>query len=228
VVIGKVSPDKARATIEKYFGSWRAIGPKPNVDLPVAPPNRPATIAVPDESRVQDSVALAHTLALNRANPDFYALQLGDSVLAGGFYSARLSIDLRKNAGLVYSVGASLQVGRTRGAYLVQYASDPQNVEQAQAIVANDIRAMQTALVPEDELDRSKTMMLRKIPLGESSISEIAQGLLARSDLDLPLDEPWRAAARYVALTPEDVRAAFAKWLRPDDFVRVSQGPAPK
>jgi zinc protease len=71
-------------------------------------------------------------------------------------------------------------------------------------------------------------MMLRKIPLGESSISEIAQGLLARSDLDLPLDEPWRAAARYVALTPEDVRAAFAKWLRPDDFVRVSQGPAPK
>lgn len=228
VVIGKVSPDKARATIEKYFGSWRAIGPKPNVDLPVAPPNRPATIAVPDESRVQDSVALAHTLALNRANPDFYALQLGDSVLAGGFYSARLSIDLRKNAGLVYSVGASLQVGRTRGAYLVQYASDPQSVEKAQAIVANDIRAMQTALVPEDELDRSKTMMLRKIPLGESSISEIAQGLLARSDLDLPLDEPWRAAARYVALTPEDVRAAFAKWLRPDDFVRVSQGPAPK
>lgn len=228
VVIGKVSPKTAKSTIEKYFGSWRASGPKPNVDLPVAPPNRPGAIAVPDESRVQDSVALAQTLALNRANPDFYALELGDSVLAGGFYSARLSIDLRKNAGLVYSVGASFEVGRTRGAYLVQYASDPQNVEKAQGIVAGDIKTMQTTLVPEDELDRSKTMMLRKIPLGESSVEEIARGLLARSDLDLPLDEPWRAAERFIALTPEEVRAAFAKWLRPDDFVRVSQGPAPK
>ena len=38
-------------------------------------------------------------MAMKRSDPDYYALVLGNSVLGGGFYSARLSIDLRKNAG---------------------------------------------------------------------------------------------------------------------------------
>ncbi len=37
-----------------------------------------------------------------------------------------------------------------------------------------------------------------------------------------------RAAHRYVKLSAGEVRAAFAKWLRPDDLVQVSQGPVPK
>ena len=107
---------------------------------------------MPDESRVQDNVVLAQTLALNRADPDYYALELGSSVLGGGFYSTRLSIDLRKNAGLVYSVGSELQVGRTRGNYFVQYASDPQNVSKAADIVNREIVSMQTTPVPDEEL----------------------------------------------------------------------------
>lgn len=228
VVIGRITPETARATVEKYFGGWTASGPKPNVDLPVTPPNGTAAIAVPDASRVQDSVVLAHNLAINRADPDYYALQLGNSVLGGGFYSARLSIDLRKNAGLVYSVGSSFQIGRTRGTYLVQYASDPQNVTKAAAMVVNDIKAMQSAPVSDDELLRSKMLLLRQIPLGEDSLADIARGILGRRELDLPLDEPARAARRFIDLTPAEVQAAFKKWLRPDDLVRVTQGPEPQ
>jgi len=51
--------------------------------------------------------------------------------------------------------------------------------------------------------------------------------MLARSTLGLPLDEPVLAARRYVKLTAEDVRAAFKKWIRPDDLVQVTEGPAP-
>ena len=113
VVIGKITPEAARATIEKYFGAWKAVGPKPPTDLPVAPLNKPSVIAVPDASRVQDTVILGQTLSFTRADPDYYALALGNAVLSGGFYSSRLSDDLRKDAGLVYSVGSYLQVGRT-------------------------------------------------------------------------------------------------------------------
>ena len=228
VVIGKISPAEARGTIEKYFGDWKATGPKPEVDLPLAALNLPNSIAVPDQSRVQDSVVLAQNFWLNRAHPDFYALQLGNSVLGGGFYSARLSIDLRKDAGLVYSVGSQLQVGRTRGNYYVQYASDPQNVGRAQAIVVRDIKAMQTTPVPDDELALSKMLILRQIPLSEASIPDIARGMINRAELDLPLDEPWRAARRIIDLKPADVQAAFKKWMRPNDFVRVTQGPTPQ
>ena len=51
---------------------------------------------------------------------------------------------------------------------------------------------------------------------------------LGRSLIGLPLDEPVRAAERYAKLTAPDVRAAFAKWVRPKDLVEVTQGPPPK
>ena len=228
VVIGKINPDQARATIERYFGSWTASGPKPPTDLPTTPPNGPGVVAVPDDSRVQDVVVLAQNLNLTRADPDYYPLQLGNALLGGGFYSTRLSIDLRKNAGLVYSVGSMLQAGRTRGVYLIEYACDPANVSKAAVIAVQEIKTMQTAPATADELVRIKAMLIRQIPLGEASVDEIAHGMVGRADLDLPLDEPTIAARRYVELGAKEVQAAFAKWMRPADMVRVTQGPAPQ
>jgi zinc protease len=228
VVIGKVTPQQALSTVSKYFGSWSATGPAPQIDLPSVPPNRSSLLAVPDDSRVQDEVLLAQTAALTRSDPDYYALELGSSVLGGGFYSTRLSIDLRKNAGLVYSVDSELQAGRTRSVYMVHYACDPKNVSKAQQLVVRDLKAMQTTLVEEDELIRSKALLLRQIPLDESSIEDLAHGFLQRRDQNLPLDEPTRAAQRYIALTPAEIRSVFQKWVRPDDLVRVTQGPTPQ
>jgi zinc protease len=121
-----------------------------------------------------------------------------------------------------------LQAGRTRGAYLIEYACDPANVSKAADIVVREIKGMQTAPATPDELVRIKAMLIRQIPLGESSVDEIAHGLVGRADLGLPLDEPTIAARRYVELGANDVQAAFAKWMRPGDMARVTQGPAPQ
>jgi zinc protease len=228
VVIGNVTPERARAAVEKYFGAWKGEGERPPIDLPLAPPNKPSVVAVPDESRVQDTVLLGQTVAITRSDPDYYALELGNAVLGGSFYSTRFSVDLRKNAGLVYSVGSNVNAGRTRGNYFVQFASDPENVSKASDLIVRELKRMQDEPVSTDELKRVKALMLRQIPLGESSIGRIARGLAGRWDLDLPLDEPTLAARRYIALGPVEIQAAFKKWIRPDDLVRISQGPAPR
>jgi zinc protease len=228
VVIGKVTPQQARSVVEKYFGSWKATGPKPPTDLPQVPPNRPDVVAVPDSSRVQDIVVLAQTLPLTRSNPDYYPVQLGNAVLGGSFYSTRLSIALRKQSGLVYSVDSTLEAGRTRSAYLVEYACDPPNVTKAAAMVRREIADMQRTPVGDEELLRVKELLVRQIPLGESSVDEIAGGMIGRIDLGLPLDEPTIAARRYIELGPAQIEAAFRKWMRPADLVRVSEGPSPR
>ena len=228
VVIGHVTPDEATAVVAKYFSAWKAVGAKPETDMPTAPPNRAATMAVPNASRVQDDVTLAETLGMNRFSPDYYALELGNHVLGGGFYATRYYRDLREKGGLVYTVLSSFNVGRTRGIYEVHYGCDPPNVSKAHSIVARDLRDMQQAPPTEHELEEAKALLLREIPLSESSVNTIAGGMLSRATMGLPLDEPIRAARHYVALTPEDVRAAFAKWMRPDDLVQVTQGPAPQ
>jgi zinc protease len=228
VVIGKVTPERAKAVMERCFGAWRATGPQPNTLLPPVPPNLPASVAVPDASRVQDKVILAETLGLTRSNPDYYALTLGNHVLGGGFYATRLYRDLREERGLVYFVEVDLNADQTRALYSVEYGCNPANVSKARGVVAHDLQEMLRVPVDQDELRQAKAMLLKKITLAEASLANIAQGLISRTTLDLPLDEPTLAARRLVALTPEQVKAAFAKWLRCDDLVQVTQGPPPQ
>jgi zinc protease len=228
VVIGKVTPDQAKAVIEKYFGEWKATGPKPETDLPPVPRNKSAFHVVPDRTRVQDEVTLGQTFALTRQDADYYPLQLGLNVLSGAFYSTRLYRDLREKTGLVYSVGAELQSSKTRSVFAVSYACDPPNVAKARALVERNLQDMQTKPVTPEELLQAKTLMLRGIPLSEASTHGIASGLLERSVRDLPLDEPIRAARRYRELTAADVQAAFSRWLKLDDLAQVVLGPEPK
>jgi zinc protease len=228
VIIGKLTPEHARAVIEKYFGQWNASGAKPDTDLPPAPRNKASETAVPDRSRVQDEVTLGQTFELKRQDDDYYALQLGLQVLSGGFYASRLYQDLREKSGLVYSINAQLQSSKTRSVFAVSYACDPPNVAKARSLVERNLRDMQTKPVTSTELEQAKVLLLRNIPLSESSIHSIAGGLLDRSLRDLPLDEPISAAKRYAALTDADVQAAFSKWLKLEDLAQVVLGPNPK
>jgi len=228
VVIGNVNPSEAKEVVAKYFSGWKATGPKPDVTLPPVPPNKLSNTVVPDASRVQDQVTLSETIGLTRSNPDYYALELGNHILGGGFYATRFYQDLRENTGLVYYVSSSFDVGKTRAFYTVNYGCDPPNVEKARAIVIRDLKAMQTTLPAPHELLQAKAMLLREIPLSESSLNSIAGGLIHRAANNLPLDEPTVAAHHYEKITAEQVKAAFSKWLRPDDLVQVIEGPNPQ
>ena len=226
VVVGNVSPERAKEIVQRSFGAWRAEGDPPQVELPPVPPSGASSTAVPDASRVQERVMLAETLAIRRSDPDYEALELGNAVLGGGFLASRLYHDLRERAGLAYYVGSSFEVGRTRALYMASYACDPPKVSRARAIIERDLRDMQTTPVDARALRQAKALLLKRIPLAEASVDSIAGGLLERVSLGLPLDEPHRAAARYAALDAAQVRAAWAKWLRVDALAQVSVGPA--
>ena len=227
VVIGDVEPDAARRIIGKYFGGWKAHGPKPQTLLPPVGPNGPSDTTVPDSSRVQDKVTTAQTVGVRLSDPDYDTLVLGNHVFGGDSFATRLYRALRVNSGLVYYVFTGFQVSQSRGLFMVEYACDPPNVSKVRTIITRELQTMRTSPVGAEELRRAKALLLRRIPLGESSEDRIAKGLLYRSTHDLPLDEPMIAARRYVKLSAAQVEAAYARYIRPDDLVQVVQGPAP-
>jgi zinc protease len=228
VVIGDVTPADARAVIEKWFGDWKATGDKPNTTLPAVPLNKSSAATVPDAQAVQDSVTLAEQVDVNRFDPDYYPLQLGNHVLGGGFYATRLYHDLRQVAGYVYNVDVAMGASETRANYTVTYGCDPPNVSKAKGLIIRDLEQMRTQNVSDAELHQAKALLLRSIPLGESSEEAVAGGLLGRAEIGLPLDEPIVAAKKYSALTADDVKAAFAKHIQPDNLVQIVRGPAPQ
>jgi zinc protease len=228
VVIGDVTADEARAVIEKWFGDWKAAGAKPDTTLPSIPVNNSSAVNVPDPERVQDDVILAEQLGINRFDPEYYPLQLGNHVLGGGFYATRLYHDLRQVAGYVYTVDVSLNASETRASYSVDYGCDPKNVSKARDLIVRDLTQMRTVDVTDGELHQAKALLLRQIPLSNSSEEQLAGGLLARAVMGLPLDEPVRAANKYLQLTADDVKNAFAKEIRTDNLVQIVRGPAPQ
>jgi zinc protease len=228
VVIGNVTPARARSVIEHNFGTWKSRGPKRSIFQAPVPTNQPSNTEVPNASRVQADVTLAETVPVPRSNSDYYTLNLGNQVLGGAIYASRLSRDLRENNGLVYSVSSTFEADPTGASYIINYGCDPGNVSRARAIVERDLKEMQTSMVPEERLNLAKVELLQQIPLSESSVGSIAEGLISRTRDELPLDEPAVAARMYLKLTPHQVQAAFAKWIRPYDLVQVTEGPNPK
>lgn len=228
VVIGDVTPAEARTVVEKWFGDWKAVGPKPETTLVAIAVNKPTAANVADAQSVQDSVTLAEQIDLNRFDPDYYPLQLGNHVLGGGFYATRLYHDLRQVSGYVYNVDVGMQATKTRATYEVTYGCDPDKVSKARALIQRDLGQMRSTPVSAEELHQAKALLLRQLPLAEASQNAVAGGLLGRAVIGLPLDEPFRAATKYVALTAEDVQTAFAHKIRLDDFVQVVRGPTPQ
>jgi zinc protease len=112
--------------------------------------------------------------------------------------------------------------------YTVSFGSDPDKVAAASAIVVRDLKQMQRAPVSDSDLKRAKGILLRQIPLGESSFRAIGGQLLSLSMEGKPLDAMTIAGQHYLKLGAKDVQQAYAKHIRPDAFVTAMKGPAPK
>jgi zinc protease len=228
VIVGDVTPAAARAAVDATFGGWQAEGPKPNIYPPPVPPNKTASAVIPATGRVQSQVTLAETLPLSYRDPDYPLLQLLNTVLTGGFYASLLFHDLRELHGYVYTVDSSLTAGRNRSVFSVSYGADPKNVARAARLVTDDLVALQRKPLAADRLLRAKALVIGQLPVSRESYEGLAGQLLGYASTGRPLDQDRLTAQAQLGATPERIRAAFAKWIRPADLVRVVQAPAGK
>ncbi|WP_097459568.1 M16 family metallopeptidase [Mangrovitalea sediminis] len=228
VVVGKITTAEAKKVVEADFGQWKAHGPKPKTSYPAVPPNKPGELHVPDSSASQDSVQLAQTVDVTYNDPTHYALQLGNQVLGGGFYASWLYRDLRDQSGLVYSVDTGFDFNKHRSTYSVSYGCDPKNVSKARALIVRDLKRLQDKPVPANDMERAKGLLLRMIPLSESSFGAIGGQLLQLSLEGRPLDAVHIAGEHYLHLTAKAVQMAFKQHVRPAAFVTAVKGPTPQ
>lgn len=219
VVMGRIDPAAARALIEKYFGAWKSVGPRPNLDYAPVPPSAPADVFVADPVRQQDEVVMAETLPLTYNDPDHYALRLGNGFLGGDSFASPLYRELRVTRGLVYSVGSSTGFGRTRSQFYLTFGADPSKVNQAKQLAVQVVKDMAERPMSEQELHLAKAQGLREIELGNQSASDIAEGWLAYSEENLSLNRLFEIARAYEGLNAAQVQAAFRKYI---DTARLS------
>lgn len=227
VVVGNVTPEAARVAVERDFGAWHAAGPPPATQLPALPLNPPGEVRLPLPIG-QDSVKFQQIVPVDRSAPLLYPLLLGNAILGGGSLGpeqSRLFRDLRQNAGLVYSIDSRLSPRRRHYQFSIEFACLPSNQSRIASLVDAEIARMKTQPVGDFELALAKASIVRQTQIADSSVGAIGGELLDEATNGLPFDQAHIDAEHFLGTDSRAIVEAFSTYIKPENFVRVIQGP---
>jgi zinc protease len=224
VIAGDVAPEAARAAVARAFGGWANAGARPSPHVPPLPRTRAAIRRVAAE-RDAVSVRMGRR-APARGSPDFYAFNLLNGVLgAGGSFDTRLMHEIRERRGLVYGISSSLQSSRERGVFEIDFSAGPRNVASAVALARAEVRRLTREPVGAAELARAKQKLIAGTLVGEESTQTIVSRLENIAQNRLPADYYAKLGARYGGIGARRILAVARRYLRPDAFATVYEGP---
>ncbi|QJE97237.1 M16 family metallopeptidase [Luteolibacter luteus] len=115
---------------------------------------------------------------------------------------------IREDLGLAYQVGATQFHGHDTGLFGFYMATDPSQVELAQAELSSEIAKIANNGIPEEAFERVRATVLSSLALGMQAPASIAR--LAAIDVlfGLPVTHHREAAGIFQKLSPGDVKSA--------------------
>ncbi|KPZ10277.1 M16 family metallopeptidase [Pseudomonas syringae group genomosp. 3] len=220
-LVGDLSRDEAQAIAAQVSASLPKGPALAKVANPIEPKAGPTHIEFASN---QTHLMLAQ-LGIDRNDPDYAALTVGNSVLGGGGFGSRLMTEVREKRGLTYGVSSGFTAMQVAGPFMIGLQTRAEMSENTLKLVQDIVRDFLANGPTQKELDDVKRELTGSFPLTAASNSAIVGQLGAIGFYDLPLTylEDYIAAAQSV--TVDQVKAAMSKHLSADKMVIVSVGP---
>ncbi len=222
-VVGALTRAQVDAMVQRLLAPWPSTCPS----LPPVPEVAPLQAA--REIRLPMATAQTHLIVGQpghaRADPDFFALMLGNHSLGGGGFTSRLMQEVREQRGLVYSVYSSFNPGRHAGAFSIGLQTRPTQAEEALQVVRQTLRRFVQEGPTEQELADAKANMIGGQALRQDSNAKLLANLSNIAWNDLPLDYLQTWGAQLQKVDRAAVQGAMARVLQPDRMVTVLVGP---
>jgi zinc protease len=162
--------------------------------------------------------------AVTRSNPDYFPLLVGNYILGGGGFVSRLMSEVREKRGLAYSVSSYFGPGKDTGIFKAGLQT-----KNDQAVLALEVMSSTIAKFIADgpspaELLAAKSNLVNGYPLRIDNNRKLLDNVSSIAWNNLPLDtmEVW--TQQVEAVTLEQVRAAFQKYLAMDRMKIVVLG----
>ena len=223
VLIGDVTPAAAQALAQRLLGDWSgsrvAVGPK--ASAPLAAP-RIVVVDMPDAGQAGVVVARA---GIRRADPRYYALQVANGVLGGGF-SSRLNQEIRIKRGLAYGAGSSVSARAGGGVIAARTQTKNPTAPDVVALIRAEMARMGTAPVAAAELDTRKAATIGDIGRGIETTQGLAGVIGGYVATGVPVTEIGQVVGRLAAVDAAAVRQVSAALLDPAPASIVVAGDA--
>jgi len=216
-IVGDFDANEMVERVKAVFADWKKSGEPVAAVPPFQPKSRPGIFVVRKDLN-QSSISLAHP-AIDRTNPDRYAVTMMNSILGGGSFSSRITESVRSNEGLAYSARSSFPTNdREAGLFQATVQTKTETTTRAVEILDVEIRKMQSGSISRNEFDTARESILYGMVFRNDRPSEIVSRLMRLEFEGLPADQDRIDFEGYSAVTPEGVVAAARKYLRPSDL----------
>ena len=163
-------------------------------------------------------------IGIERGNPDYFSLYVGNHILGGGGFTSRLVEEVRSKRGLSYSVYSYFIPYQQAGPFVLGLQTRSDQAEQAVAVCHQVLADYIEHGPSQQELALSKQSIINGFPLRIDSNRDILGYLSLIGYYDLPLTylNDFKKNIEQVSL--RDVKRAFRKHLDPDAFITVIVG----
>ena len=225
-VVGDVSKAEAAEIIQillqRVPQSGPAIPKLPAFERSPVEPLSQREVSIRFDSQ-QAHIAMGMT-AVTRSNPDYFALLVGNYVLGGGGFVSRLMSEVREKRGLAYSVFSYFAPGKDAGIFQAGLQTKNDQAVLALEVMSSSIAQFIADGPTQSELDAAKANLINGYPLRIDNNRKLLDNVSSIAWNNLPLDtmEVWTKQVEAVSL--EEVKAAFQKYLAMDRMKIVVLG----
>lgn len=225
-VVGDINLPETMAKLEKAFGEW-TWKPLPEPKLPKLARQTDTRTKYVYMDKEQVNIYIGH-LGIARSNPDYYALEVMDTILGGGpGFTSRIPGHLRDEQGLAYSTFSNItgSAGVDPGRFIAYIGASPKNMEKAIQGILHEIATIVKEPVQQSELDDAKAYLTGSFVFRFETDAEIAGFLLEAETYNLGFDYVQRYPALIRTVTVDDIRRVTKQYLDPGRYTLVVVGP---
>lgn len=162
---------------------------------------------------------------IDRRHPDYWPLQVAVAILGGGSLSSRLMQTLREKMGLTYGIYSSMPSSKFDSFMVISSELKKGSERKAIEVIGQEMQRLSTELVPTDELDSIRGVLLGDLLQQFDSVITSASTLLSCITNNVDPSEIVDSYNVIKSITPEEVRDVAARWFQPDKFHVICVGP---
>jgi predicted Zn-dependent peptidase len=223
MVVGDVTPAKTLPLLESKFGSWKRVdSPKTRVvHSPASPPTKRDVYLIDKPGAPQSQIRIG-AIGVSRTNPDYFAIQVMNTVL-GGSFSSRLNLNLREKQGFAYNASSAFDMRREPGPVFAYAGVQTDKTADALREFFNVLSAIHRPVTAE-ELQRAKNYIALSFPQQFETTGDITANLETLRVYDLPDDYFTKYVPAILAVTANDVQRVAEKYIQPDRVAVVVVG----
>jgi zinc protease len=221
IVVGDVRMDAVLPLLERQYGSWK--GPADaRVAVPAAPQLTRGQIYLVDKPGAEQSQIRIGWVGVPRTTPDYFTLQVLNTVL-GGSFTSRLNQNLRETHG--YSYGASSFFDMRLGAGPFAAGAGVQTDKTAEALreFFNELNGIAKPIGP-DELTKAKNYIALGFPADFETSGDLSRRIEELIVYKLPESYYEQYVSNVQAVTSAGVQKAAATYVQPSKFAVVVVG----